>query len=45
MSAEVTRLAVESITADAGLPIPHRLIAPVLVPGPRVAPPRPRAAS
>jgi DNA-binding LacI/PurR family transcriptional regulator len=45
MSAEVTRLAVESITADTGLPIPHRLIAPVLVPGPRVAPPRPRAAS
>jgi DNA-binding LacI/PurR family transcriptional regulator len=45
MSAEVTRLAVESITADAGLPIPPRLIAPVLVPGPRVAPPRPRAAN
>ncbi|MFE2432350.1 LacI family DNA-binding transcriptional regulator [Streptomyces sp. NPDC059373] len=45
MSAEVTRLAVESITADADLPVPHRLIAPVLVPGPRVAPPRPRTAN
>jgi DNA-binding LacI/PurR family transcriptional regulator len=45
MSAEVTRLAVESITADADLPAPHRLIAPVLVPGPRVAPPRPRIAN
>lgn len=43
MSAEVTRLAVESITGKAQVPAPHRLIAPVLVPGPRVAPPRPRA--
>ena len=42
MSAEVTRLAVESITGEAQVPAAHRLIAPVLTPGPRVAPPRPR---
>jgi DNA-binding LacI/PurR family transcriptional regulator len=46
MSAEVTRLAVEAIAAHAqGTPLTppgHGLIPPVLVPGPRIAPPRPR---
>ncbi|MCW2873676.1 LacI family DNA-binding transcriptional regulator [Actinacidiphila oryziradicis] len=46
MSAQVTRLAVEAIAAraegPARSPAAHRLIAPVLMPGPRAAPPRPR---
>ncbi|MFD8078526.1 LacI family DNA-binding transcriptional regulator [Streptomyces sp. NPDC059718] len=48
MSAEVTRLAVEAIAARAQgtspTPPGHRLIPPVLVPGPLIAPPRPRTA-
>jgi DNA-binding LacI/PurR family transcriptional regulator len=46
MAAEVTRLTVAAIAARAEgrdpFPVGHRLIAPVLVPGPRIAPPRPR---